>query len=181
LAKFFVCVLALFGLLPASAQAAGGTAFDFTFTTIDGEPLHMSQFKGKAVLVVNTASKCGFTPQYEGLQALYETYQDRGLVVLGIPSNDFGGQEPGTSAEIKDFCDTNYHITFPIAEKEVVSGNNAHPFYKWARAELGVLAAPKWNFHKYLINTEGKLVEWFATTTKPGSAGVVKAVEAILP
>jgi len=177
LVNVIIFMLAMFFGAPASAE----TAHDFSFTTIDGDPLPLSQFKGKAVLVVNTASLCGFTPQYKGLQALYERYGDKGLVVLGVPSNDFGGQEPGANAKIKDFCDTNYHITFPLAEKEVVSGNKAHPFYKWAAKELGMLATPKWNFHKYIIDPNGKLVDWFATTTKPGSAKVTKAIEAVLP
>jgi len=102
-------------------------------------------------------------------------------VVVGVPSNDFGSQEPGGSAEIKDFCSTNYQVTFPLAEKEVVSGSGAHPFYRWAREELGVLAAPKWNFHKYLVAPDGRLVDWFSTTTKPGSAKIAQAIEAVLP
>ena len=177
-----VVVLAgLIGATPALAQNAPKTAHDFSFTTIDGDPMPLSRYAGKAVLVVNTASLCGFTPQYKGLQALWETYQDRGLVVLGVPSNDFGSQEPGSAAEIKDFCETNYFVTFPLAEKEVVKGDRAHPFYKWAAAELGVLASPKWNFHKYLVAPDGRLVDWFATTTEPMDADVLKAVEAILP
>jgi len=172
---------ALFALFAASPALAAGSAHDFSFTTIDGDPLALSAYRGMAVLVVNTASFCGFTPQYEGLQTLWETYQDRGLVVLGVPSNDFGSQEPGTSTEIKDFCSTNYQVTFPLAEKEVVSGENAHPFYQWARSELGYLAAPKWNFHKYLVNPDGQLVDWFSTATKPGSGKLTKAVEAALP
>ena len=176
--KFLATVLALFVALPGTAQA--GSAHDFTFQSIDGGPLPLSAYKGKVVLVVNTASLCGFTPQYKELQALWETYQDRGLVVLGVPSNDFGSQEPGTSAEIKDFCTTNFFITFPLADKEVVSGDGAHPFYVWAKAELGALAAPKWNFHKYLIGPDGRLVDWFATTTKPNAPKVTKAIESLL-
>lgn len=182
MAKLLAPLIALFTVFSApSAFAAGTTAHDFAFTAIEGEPLALSQFQGKAVLVVNTASFCGFTPQYQGLQALWDTYRDRGLVVVGVPSNDFGSQEPGSSNEIKDFCSTNYQVTFPLAEKEVVSGAGAHPFYKWAREELGMLAAPKWNFHKYLIAPDGRLVDWFSTTTKPGSDKVIKAVEAVLP
>lgn len=179
MAKLFAALLALFSAAPAFA--AGTTAHDFSFTAIEGEPLPLSQFKGKAVLVVNTASLCGFTPQYEGLQAVWEKYSDRGFVVVGVPSNDFGSQEPGGSAEIKDFCSTNYQVTFPLAEKEVVSGTGAHPFYRWAREELGVLAAPKWNFHKYLIAPDGRLVDWFSTTTKPGSEKIAQVIESILP
>jgi len=126
MAKVFTFVLALMGLVPSVASAEN--AHNFAFTSIDGEPMPMSAYAGKAVLVVNTASLCGFTPQYKGLQALWERYEARGLVVLGVPSNDFGSQEPGSSSEIKNFCDTNYSITFPLADKEVVSGDGAHPF-----------------------------------------------------
>ena len=179
MAKLIATLIALFAAAPAFA--AGTTAFDFSFTAIEGEPMPLNQYRGKAVMVVNTASFCGFTPQYEGLQALWDAYRDQGLVVVGVPSNDFGSQEPGSSGEIKDFCSTNYQVTFPLADKEVVSGAGAHPFYKWARAELGMLAAPKWNFHKYLIAPDGRLVDWFSTTTKPGSTKVLKAIEAVLP
>lgn len=131
--------------------------------------------------MVNTASFCGFTPQYQGLQALWDTYRELGLVVLGVPSNDFGQQEPGSSAEIKDFCDANYQVTFPLTEKEMVSGAKAHPFYQWAKQEKGTLAAPKWNFHKYLVAPDGRLTDWFSTITKPDDPAVIKAVEAVLP
>lgn len=170
------------GLMAGPAQAAGqGSAHAFAFRAIDGGELPLSTFAGKAVLVVNTASECGFTPQYEQLQAVWERYRDRGLVVLGVPSNDFGGQEPGSEAEIKDFCATTFSVDFPLTAKEVVSGDDAHPFYRWARDELGGLAAPKWNFHKYLIAPDGRLVDWFSTVTKPDSDKVVAAIEAVLP
>ena len=183
MAKALAYLLAAFALVPGAVRAemAGKSAHDFAFTSIDGGALALSDFKGKAVLVVNTASQCGFTPQYQALQDLWARYEARGLVVLGVPSNDFGGQEPGTSAEIKTFCETNYFITFPLAEKERVSGANAHPFYQWAKAQLGVLAAPKWNFHKYLIAPDGRLVDWFATPTKPDDPKVIQAIEAVLP
>ena len=160
---------------------AQGTAHDFAFTDIAGGPLPMSGFAGKAVLVVNTASKCGFTPQYEGLQAIWEKYRDRGLVVLGVPSNDFGGQEPGSEAEIKDFCETTFQVDFPLTEKTVVKGDGAHPFYKWAAGQVGMMGTPKWNFHKYLVAPDGTLADWFATTTKPQSEKLAKAIETVLP
>ena len=141
----------------------------------------MAKFAGKAVLVVNTASQCGFTPQYKALESLYQTYRDRGLVVLGVPSNDFGGQEPGNAAEIKQFCETNFGIDFPMAAKVVVVGEGAHPFYRWAAHELGPLAVPRWNFHKYLVAPDGRLVDWFASMTAPDSTRLIKAVEANLP
>lgn len=161
---------------PAMAE----TAHDFSFKTIDGQPMPMSQFKGKTVLVVNTASFCGYTPQYEGLQSLWDDYKDKGLVVLGVPANDFGAQEPGSNAEIKTFCESKYDVTFPLASKEVVKGGGAHPFYKWAAATLGEDKAPKWNFHKYLVDGDGKLVTAFATRVEPNSKDVVAAIEASL-
>jgi len=163
-------------MTPASAQ----TAHDFTFTSITGEPLALQSFEGKLVLVVNTASQCGFTGQYEGLQKLWETYMDQGLVILGVPSNDFGAQEPGSHETIKDFCELNYGVTFPLSEKTTVKGKNAHAFYAWARQEKGMLAAPKWNFHKYLIDKNGTLVDWFATPTKPLSKKITTRIESLL-
>ncbi len=164
---------------PISAMAA--SAYDFTFQGIDGQPLPLKQYAGKAVLVVNTASQCGFTPQYKGLEALWQRYRDRGLVIVGVPSDDFGGQEPGSAAVIKDFCEVNYKIDFPLADKTVVSGDNAHPFYRWAGDELGFLAKPRWNFHKYLVGPDGTLVSWFSTMTDPESDKVRAAIEALLP
>lgn len=157
------------------------TAHDFSFEAIEGGSLPLSRYKGKAVMIVNTASFCGFTPQYEGLQALWNTYRDRGLVVLGVPSNDFGGQEPKQEGEIKEFCEVNFDVDFPLTAKTRVKGSQAHPFYQWAGKELGILAKPRWNFHKYLIDGEGRLVAWFSTPTKPGADKVIKAVEAVLP
>tara|TARA_E500000318_G_scaffold65462_2_gene60477 strand:- start:5328 stop:5885 length:558 start_codon:yes stop_codon:yes gene_type:complete len=172
----------LFGLIAMPAGQAGATnAHDFSFISIEGDPLSMKDYTGKAVLVVNTASFCGFTKQYEGLQALWDRYRERGLVVLGVPSNDFGAQEPGTAAEIKEFCAVNFAVDFPMTEKQAVSGKEAHPFYRWAAKELGPLSKPRWNFYKILINAEGKAIDWFASTTTPSSAKLIKAVEAILP
>ena len=154
----------------------------FTFKSINGEEnIKLSDFSGKAVLVVNTASRCGFTSQYNGLQSLWEKYKDRGLVVLGVPSNDFGGQEPGTEKEIKNFCTVNFNVNFPITEKQVVSGKSAHPFYVWAAKELGALSKPRWNFLKILIDGDGKAVDWFASNTSPTSSKVISAIESILP
>jgi glutathione peroxidase len=164
----------------ADTTDAPNAAHAFSFETIDGAALPLSDFEGKAVLVVNTASQCGFTPQYTDLEALWDTYKDKGLVVLGVPSNDFGGQEPGTEAEIKDFCATNFDVSFPMTAKTVVKGSDAHPFYAWARKELGFLAAPKWNFHKYLIAPDGTLADWFSTPTSPTSDKVKAAVETAL-
>ncbi len=157
-----------------------GSAYDLAFDAIDMKPLPFSTFRGKVVLVVNTASFCGYTKQYAGLQALYEKYRDRGLVVLGVPSNDFGQQEPGTNAEIAQFCQGAFNVTFPLTDKYDVVGPNAHPFYKWAASTLGDTAAPKWNFHKYLVGADGKLIVSFATRVEPDSPQVTKAIEAAL-
>ncbi|MBI3452950.1 MAG: glutathione peroxidase [Rhodospirillales bacterium] len=155
------------------------SAHDFDFVSIDGEPLPMKGFRGKAVLVVNTASFCGFTPQYEGLEALWRAYRGRGLVVLGVPSNDFGAQEPGTAAEIKTFC-AGYDVSFPLSRKEQVIGGAAHPFYRWIAAELGEGAAPRWNFHKYLVGPDGALVGAWPSAVTPMSKDVTAAVEGAL-
>lgn len=168
---------ALFG---GTAAAADGSAYDFTFDAIEGGPLPLSRYEGKALLVVNTASFCGFTHQYAGLQDLWERYRDRGLVVIGVPSNDFGAQEPGTSGEIKDFCETNYHIDFPLTDKVRVKGTDAHPFYRWLAARLGPAKAPRWNFHKYLIDRDGQPVAAFATHVRPEAPGLTRAVEDVL-
>ena len=161
----------------ASAVDAASSAYDFTFTSIDGQAVPLSSFRGKVVLLVNTASRCGFTPQYAELQELWARYRDAGLVVLGVPSNDFGGQEPGSEAEIKEFCEVNFDVDFPLTSKEQVVGEAAHPFYRWARAQLGSEAQPRWNFHKYLIGPDGQLAGWFPTRTKPTAPEVVQAVE----
>jgi len=179
--RFLAVILAFLASLGTAKSALAATAHDFSFRSIDGAPLPLSDFAGKAVLVVNTASLCGFTPQYKGLQALWERYRGQGLVVLGVPSDDFGGQEPGSAQEIKGFCEVNYGLDFPLTEKSVVSGDGAHPFYRWAAAELGFAAKPRWNFHKYLIGPDGRLVDWFSSVTGPDSARLVRAVEAVLP
>ncbi len=164
-----------------SSRATTKSAHDFSFTSIDGQPLPLQDFAGRAVLIVNTASQCGFTKQYAGLQDLWQRYRDRGLVVLGVPSNDFGGQEPGSASEIKSFCEVNFNVDFPLTRKEHVSGEARHPFYTWAATELGTAAKPRWNFHKYLVAPDGRLVDWFSTMTKPTSDRVTRAVEATLP
>ena len=170
-------------MLPSQNSLAkqAGSAYDYSFKTLQGEePLPLSKFQGKVLLIVNTASKCGFTKQYEGLQALYDKYKDQGLVILGVPSNDFGKQEPGTSEEIASFCKLNYGVTFPMAAKEDVIGENAHPFYKWAASALGFGTTPKWNFHKYLVDKNGRLVDYFNSNTAPDAANLVEAIEALL-
>lgn len=155
-------------------------AYDFAFQAIDGADLPLTTFRDKVVLVVNTASKCGLTPQYEGLEKLYAEYRDKGLVVLGVPSNQFAGQEPGTEAEIAAFCATTYGVDFPLTAKTDVKGEGAHPFYQWAKAELGESADPAWNFHKILVGKDGGLIRAFGPRTDPMDAEVVGAVKAAL-
>lgn len=179
LVSLLVVAMGLFSSHSASADTR--TAYDFSFSTLTGgKPLPLADFKGKVLLIVNTASKCGFTGQYEGLEKLYETYRDRGLVVIAVPSNDFGSQEPGTPEEIASFCKLNYGVSFPVTSKEVVSGSEAHPFYQWAKETLGFGTAPKWNFHKYLVDRDGKLVDYFHSTTTPASGRLVTAIEQLL-
>jgi glutathione peroxidase len=164
----------------ATDAPQSGSAYDFSFTAIDGKPMPLASYKGKALLVVNTASFCGFTQQYKALQALFDKYEDKGLVVIGVPSNDFGGQEPGSAAQIKEFCEGAFGITFPLTEKVPVTGEAAHPFYKWAASTLGPKSAPGWNFHKYLVARDGRVVKSFFSGVAPDSSDLIAAVEAEL-
>jgi glutathione peroxidase len=148
------------------------SAWDFDALTLAGAPAPLSAYKGKVALIVNTASQCGLTPQYKGLQELYERFKDRGFVVLGFPSNQFGAQEPGTNQEIATFCETSFGVSFPMFAKIDVNGDSAHPLYKWLKAEkpglLG-LESIKWNFSKFLIGRDGQIAERYAPTTTPES------------
>ena len=154
-----------------------GTVFDFGFKSIDGENLPLSNFKGKPLLIFNSASKCGFTSQYTGLQKIHEQYKNKGLIVIGIPSDNFN-QEPGTEKEIKEFCMVNFNITFHLTKKSDVIGENAHPLFKWINANYD--AKPKWNFYKFLINKEGKLEKHFSSMTPPSSPKLISAINKIL-
>lgn len=178
--RILVCLAVIFSGMAAMADHTSKTAYDFSFKSIVGEPLPLSRFRGKVVLLVNTASQCGFTGQYKNLQSVWSRFRERGLVVLGVPSNDFGNQEPEEEAEIKRFCEVNFGVDFPLTNKVHVSGSKAHPFYQWAAGELGMLAKPRWNFHKYLIGPDGQLADWFSTPTSPTSGRVIKAIEAQL-
>ena len=155
-------------------------AYDFNFNDLDGSPLKLSEYKNKVIIVVNVASQCGFTKQYKDMQKIWEEYQDKGIIMLGVPSNDFGNQEPGTSEEIKNFCEAKFGITFPMTEKVSVKGENAHPFYIWARENHGKSAIPKWNFHKIIIGKDGKVLDTFASMTNPSSKKFIKAIEKAL-
>jgi glutathione peroxidase len=159
-----------------------GNVFDFRLTTLAGEPYWLADLVGRPLLIVNTASKCGFTPQYAGLQALWTraAKQPNGLVVIGIPSNDFGNQEPDEARAIGEFCDRTYGVTFPLMEKVHVKGPEAHPLFKWLGDQGGFLSRPRWNFYKYLTGRDGKLASWFSSTTAPDSAKLLRAIEAAL-
>jgi|TARA_B100001173_G_scaffold85362_1_gene73173 glutathione peroxidase len=156
------------------------TFFDLNVNSISGDALNLSKLKGKTILLVNVASNCGFTKQYDDLQNLHESYKNKGLVVIGMPSNQFGGQEPGSETEIKKFCETNFNITFQMTSKYDVKGDNAHPIYIWAKETFGKSTVPKWNFHKILINKEGKVEDTFASFTNPMSKKIINKLEEIL-
>ena len=154
--------------------------FDFEINDINNQKIDLKNLKNKTILLVNVASNCGFTKQYSELQELYDEYNKRGLVVLGVPSNQFGGQEPGSNNEIKDFCETNFNITFPITTKIDVKGETAHPIYLWAKKNYGNSAIPKWNFHKILINKDGIIEDTYSSFTKPMSKKLINKIEEIL-
>jgi glutathione peroxidase len=178
--KFIYIFLIMFSFLNKANGEYNKTFFDFNINDIYEEKLELSLFKGKTILLVNVASNCGFTKQYDGLQKLYESYKDEGLIVLGVPSNQFGGQEPGSNDEIKDFCVSNFNITFPMTSKYDVKGESAHPIYIWAKENFGSSAVPKWNFHKILVNKEGKIQDTFTSFTKPMSKKIISEIKKIL-
>ena len=160
-----------------SAPASKTTAWGFDLTSIDGKPMPMSQYRGKVVLLVNTASMCGFTPQYEGLQKLQETYGRKGFTVIGVPSGDFKSQEYDDNKQIKQFCESKFGINFPLAEKAHVTGDGALPIYRWAKQNLADQNEPKWNFHKFLIGKDGRLIAGFPSKVEPQSPELVRAIE----
>ncbi|MEH6663833.1 MAG: hypothetical protein V7678_03190 [Brevundimonas sp.] len=171
---------ALFAAAPPVDQAPEGTAWRFAFDGLSTPSVPMTAFQGDVVLVVNTASKCGFTPQYEGLQALYEEYGEQGFAVVGVPSGDFMNQELETAEDIREFCTLNFGVTFPMAGRTRVTGDDAHPFYQWARAQMGDAAVPGWNFHKLLIDRQGRLIAAFPSATTPTADEIRQAVEQAL-
>ena len=156
------------------------TAYDYNLETLAGAPMRLRQFEGKPMLLVNTASKCGFTPQYEGLQALWSHFGPRGLMVIGVPCNDFGRQEPGDARQIQDFCAVNYGVSFPMAAKLHVRGPDTHPLFAWLGQEGGALSRPRWNFYKYLIGRDGRLRTWFSSLTKPMSGRMHTAIDRVV-
>jgi glutathione peroxidase len=164
----------------ATSDGDTGDAYQFEFLSLDGGKMPLADWRGHPVLVVNTASFCGYTPQYRDLEALWRRYRERGLVVLGVPSNDFGEQEPGSAAEIKQFCETSYQVDFPLTEKNRVVGGAAHPFYRWVAARLGEAGAPRWNFHKYLIGPDGQLAGAWPSRVGPLDPVITGEIEGML-
>jgi glutathione peroxidase len=170
-------VLGLVITMAGSAVAAN--IYDFTLPSIDGKPMPLAEFKGKVVLVVNVASRCGYTPQYSALQSLYEKYKDQGFVIVGFPANNFGAQEPGTNEEIKTFCSRKYNVTFPMYSKVSVKGDDQTPLYRYLTKQTGpsIVGDIKWNFTKFLVDRNGTVVERFESAVTPDSKEVVSAVE----
>jgi len=175
-----VAMIAVASLFVRSAAAAPLDWHSLPLPSLDGGTIDPDTLDGRVVLVVNTASMCGFTPQYEGLQALWETYRDRGLVVLGVPSDDFGSQEYGDNAEIKQFCQITYGIDFPMLTRQHVKGADAHSLFAWLGREAGMLGSPKWNFYKYVIGRDGTLVGWYSSATGPGAESLAAAIDGAL-
>ena len=162
-----------------SSESSQKGFHDFSIESITGETIEMSNFKSNVVILVNTASKCGFTPQYSGLQKIYERYKDDGLVVLGIPTNDFN-QEFTSDKDVKQFCEIRFGVEFPMSSIQVIKGENAHPIYKWIKSNVSVIGQPRWNFHKYLIGKDGQIINWYSSMTSPTSEGLVKEIETAL-
>ncbi|MDC0943254.1 glutathione peroxidase [Pelagibacteraceae bacterium] len=174
--KKFIILLIMFSFFTKSLANYSQLAHEFKFKNIDGQSINLNDYKEKVIVVVNVASRCGFTKQYEDLQNLWSTYKNKDLIVIGVPTNDFK-QEPGSNADIKNFCETNFNINFPITEKTNVLGKKAHPFYKWAKENYGSAAIPKWNFHKIIIGKDGKIADTFASITNPSSKKFINLIE----
>ena len=174
--KILVVLLIMFSFFDKVSANYTQLAHEFQFKSIEGKPIDLNLYKGKVIVVINVASRCGFTSQYEDIQKLWTNYKDKNLIVIGVPTNDFK-QEPGSNKDIKDFCETNFNINFPITEKVSVLGKNAHPFYKWAKENYGKNAIPKWNFHKIVIGKNGKVADTFASITNPSSKRFINLIE----
>ena len=174
--KILILFIIMFSFFTKSNAQYDQLATEFSFNGVQGNSINLSDYKDNVIVVVNVASRCGFTYQYEGLQELWSEYKDKGLVIVGVPSNNFR-QEPGTNKEIKDFCETTFGINFPITEKLSVVGKDAHPFFLWAKKNHGSSAVPKWNFHKIIIGKNGKVLETFSSITKPSSKKFISAIE----
>jgi glutathione peroxidase len=174
--KTFIILVIMFSFFNKVYANYTELAYSFEFKGIDGQSIKISNYKEKIIVVVNVASRCGFTKQYDDLQNLWTNYKDQNLVVIGVPTNDFK-QEPASNKDIKDFCEANFNIDFPLTEKINVLGENAHPFYKWAKQNYGNGAIPKWNFHKIIIGKDGKVADTFASITNPSSKKFINFIE----
>ena len=174
--KILIIAIIMFSFLSKTNASYEKLAHEFSFKSIDGNEINLQDYKDNVVVVVNVASRCGFTNQYEDLQNLWSKYKNKDLVVIGVPTNNFK-QEPGTNKDIKDFCEINFNIDFPMTEKMDVIGNNAHPFFKWAKENHGRSAVPKWNFHKIIIGKNGKISNTFASITSPSSKRFINLIE----
>ena len=175
--NFLIMIFTLFMSISFSAKS---DFFDLSFKSIDGNIISLKDFKNKTIIIVNSASFCGFTYQYEELENLYQKFKNQGLVIIAIPSNDFGGQEFKENKKVKEFCDVNFNISFPITTITKVTGKNKHTFFKWVEKEAGYISLPKWNFYKYLINKNGKLAAWFSSVTKPSSKKLLNELKKIM-
>ncbi len=174
--KILIITIIMFSFLNKTYANYEQLAHEFSFKSIDGDEINLQNYKNNVLVIVNVASRCGFTNQYTDLQNLWSKYKDKNLVVIGVPTNDFK-QEPGSNKDIKDFCETNFNIDFLMTEKMNVIGGNAHPFFKWAKENHGRSAVPKWNFHKIIIGKNGKVVDTFASITKPSSQKFINLIE----
>tara|TARA_B100001123_G_scaffold208752_1_gene236309 strand:- start:229 stop:780 length:552 start_codon:yes stop_codon:yes gene_type:complete len=178
--KYLILIITMSFFSTSTTANYDKLAYDFNFNDLDGSPLNLSEYKNKVIVVVNVASQCGFTKQYEDMQKIWEKYQAKDVIMLGVPSNDFGKQEPGSNKEIKNFCEAKFGITFPMTEKVSVKGSEAHPFYVWARKNYGKSAVPKWNFHKIIIDKNGKIADTFSSITNPSSKKFINALEKLI-
>ena len=177
--KFFFILIIMFSFFNKLSADYNQLAQEFSFKGLDGGVVNLEDYKDKVIVVVNVASRCGFTYQYQDLQELWANYKEKNLVVVGVPSNNFK-QEPGTNKDIKDFCEMNFNINFPMTEKIDVIGDKAHPFYLWAKKNYGNSAVPKWNFHKIIIDKNGKIADTFSSITKPSSARFINSIEKLI-
>ncbi len=171
--------LIIFFVVGSNLHSSEKSFYDFSIESISGDVINLSDYKSKVVLLVNTASKCGFTPQYSGLQKIYERYKDDGLIVLGVPTNDFN-QELAEDVEVKQFCEIRYGVKFPMASIHKIKGDDAHPIYKWIKENVSVIGQPRWNFHKFLIGKNGEIINWFSSMTSPTSEGLLTQIETAL-
>ena len=175
--KFLIIILVMF--FSTKSMSSDKSFHDFSIESISGGDIKLADYKNKVVLLVNTASQCGFTPQYAGLQKIYDRYKDDGFVVLGVPSDDFN-QELSSDDDVKKFCEIRYGVNFPLTSIQKIKGESAHPLYKWISGNTSVIGQPRWNFHKYLISKEGQILNWFSSMTSPTSEGLLNQVEQAL-